>query len=93
MTRLGFSLTKYKKWVCIDGHERADVVQYRKEYIDRMENFDSRNLVRVYHDECIFHSNDDQQFFWCDGSFNPVKSKSEGRVIMVSDFRRKRVGS
>ena len=29
----------------------------------RMENFDRRNLVRVYHDECIFHSNDDQQFF------------------------------
>ena len=54
--------------------------------MDRMENFDRRNLVRVYHDECIFHSNDDRQFFWCDGSFNPVKSKSEGRAIMVSDF-------
>ena len=89
MTRLGFSVIKYKKWVYVDGHERADVVQYREEYIDRMEDFDRRNLVRVYHDECIFHSNDDQQVFWCDGSFNPVKSKSEGRVIMVSDFRRR----
>ena len=51
-----------------------------------MEEFDRSGFIRVYHDECIFHSNDDQPSFWCDGSFNPVKSKSEGRAIMVSDF-------
>ena len=49
-----------------------------------MEEFDRSDLIRVYHDECIFHN--DQHSFWCDGSFNPVKSKSEGRAIMVSDF-------
>ena len=71
--------------VYIDGHERADVVQRRGEYFDEMEEFDRIGLIRVYHD-CIFHSNDDQPSFWCDASFNPVKSKSEGRAIMVSDF-------
>lgn len=34
---LGFRRSKYKKGIYIDGHERADVVEARKEFVSYME--------------------------------------------------------
>ena len=41
---LGFELTTTKKGVYIDGHERADVVEYRKLYIKKLDIWDKTHL-------------------------------------------------
>ena len=55
LIRLGYRLTRIKKGVYMDGHERADVVTYRdgeflpkmKEWERRMVHFEGPDLVRV----------------------------------------------
>lgn len=37
LKKIGFKLRKVKKGVCIDGHEREDVVKARREFIDYLE--------------------------------------------------------
>ena len=85
--KLGFKQVSSKKGIYIDGHERADVVEYRKLYLKRLdilakthlppplcsdeptchaspscidESSPYRKLVLNFHDDSIFHSNDDQ---------------------------------
>ena len=84
--KLSFEQVSSKKGIYIDGHEQADVVEYRKLYLKRLDilanthlppplcsdepschasplgNADTtahRKLVLIFHDESIFHSNDD----------------------------------
>ena len=40
----------------------------------------------LFHDESIFHSNDDQNLKWGVKGENIMKGKSKGAGIMVSDF-------
>ena len=50
------------------------------------ETSDRRKLVLIFHDESTFHSNDDQGWMWAEKGKQPIKPKSQGRRIMVSDF-------
>lgn len=102
MHKLGFTYRQFSKGVYFDGHERADVIQDRKEYVATMSLYESRFLtahsptlspqctqwpvIRLFHDESTFHSNADQAFHWSDGSTQALKQKSLGQAIMVSDF-------
>ena len=45
-----------------------------------------RQLVLIFHDESIFHSNDDQGWMWGEKGKTILKPKGQGRGIMVSDF-------
>ena len=45
-----------------------------------------RKLVLIFHDESTFHSNNDQGWMWAENGKQPIKPKSQGRGIMVSDF-------
>ena len=45
-----------------------------------------RELVLIFHDESIFHSNDDQGWMWGEKGKTVLKPKGQGRGIMVSDF-------
>ena len=45
-----------------------------------------RNFVLIFHDESIFHSNDDQRWMWGEKGKIILKPKGQGRGIMVSDF-------
>ena len=106
---LGFSPTSHKKGVYIDGHERPDVVSYRKLFIRKMEilgqthqpppscsdNVITENigdpsakkkLVLIFHDESIYHSNEDQGWQWSEEGKITIKPKGLGRGLMVSDF-------
>lgn len=53
---LGMNYVKYTKGLYIDGHERADVVSYRDDFLDRMSNhekffykYESDDMARVAH--------------------------------------------
>ena len=112
--KLGFEQVSSKKGIYIDGHERADVVEYRKLYLKKLNILSSthlppplcsdeaschaplplsddepsphRKLVLIFHDESIFHSNDDQGWMWGEKGKTILKPKGQGRGIMVSDF-------
>ena len=45
-----------------------------------------KQLVMIYHDESIFHSNEDQGWAWAEKWGQQIKPKGQGRGIMVSDF-------
>ena len=106
--KLGFSPSSTKKGVYIDGHERQDVVDYRKPFLKKMEILETthaqpprasneaqvitesdsskKQLVMIYHNESIFHSNEDQGWAWAQKWGQQIKSKRQGRGIMISDF-------
>ena len=104
--QLGFEPASTKKGVFIDGHERSDVVEYRKLYLRKLEilesthappppisgepapvsSSDRRKLVLIFHDEVVYHSNDDQKWMWSEKGKQPIRPKSQGRALMVSDF-------
>ena len=91
----------HTKGVYFDGHEREDVVNYRTEFLDKVEELDrkciyeghtprlfegEKPLIHIHHDESTFFSNADQKCYWADGSTAVLKQKSLGQSIMVSDF-------
>ena len=82
-----------------DGHEREDVVAYRKTFVEKLSNLDRRciysghepilypnekPLIIVHHDESTFYANADQSCYWADDSVTILKQKSLGQSIMVS---------
>lgn len=106
---LGFRPQSHKKGIYIDGHERADVTEYRNLYIRKLEILEttclppppcpgglikvnvgnpaaSKHLVLIYHDECIFYANKGQSILWAEEGKVPIRPKTQGRGIMVSDF-------
>jgi hypothetical protein len=44
MILLGFKYGKWKKGVYVDGHERGDVVSYRKKFLERFVNYRKRTI-------------------------------------------------
>ena len=91
----------YKSVYYFDGHEREDVTEYRKEFVDRMFELDrkciypghtpqlrgEKPVIQIHHDESTFYANADQSKHWGDGTMkNILKQKSLGQAIMVSDF-------
>ena len=100
---LDFSIMISKKGVYIEGHERNDVVDYRKICLRRLEIISSchapplvceeeitercfgphrNDPIFLFHDESIFHSNDDRG-----GKGNqPIKPKGLGFGILVSNL-------
>lgn len=51
MNKLGFQFRELKKGSYVDGHERPDVVQYRDEFLIRMEVYQKR-MIRFIGDDC-----------------------------------------
>ena len=98
---LGFTQKHHHKTVYFDGHEREDVVAYRKEYVNKMDELDRRclypghtpellpgekPLIQIHHDESTFYANADQSSHWGDGALSILKQKSLGQSVKVSDF-------
>lgn len=59
--RLGFSWKEIKKGIFIDGHERPDVVEYRKEFLEEMQRLsayfvefapDGQMMEKIYPGDC-----------------------------------------
>lgn len=46
----------------------------------------TKHLVLIYHDECIFHANEGQTVLWAEDGKVPIRPKTQGRGLMVSDF-------
>ena len=105
----GFKYEHYRKGLYHDGHERNDVVTYRKEYLRRLEILQathkppplpsdgeaslpignssaSKELVLIYHDESVFHANEDHAYSWAESGRRIIKPKGQGQGLMVSDF-------
>ncbi|KAF7984968.1 hypothetical protein HWV62_9917 [Athelia sp. TMB] len=45
-----------------------------------------RCIIIQYHDECCFHANDEAKSLWLREGEQPLRKKSQGRLIHVSDF-------
>lgn len=99
LLELGFCRMHHQKGVYFDGHERDDVVTYRKQFLREIDkksltcnsntpvlDAGEKPLIRVVHDECTFFANSDQTYFWEDDETNVLRQKSLGASIMVSDF-------
>ncbi|KAG2207326.1 hypothetical protein INT45_012432 [Circinella minor] len=109
MVEWGYSYRASKKTVYYDGHERVDVVQYRKEWASKMveysqfmEKYDENDvnkvtmptlpegqqqIVMVTQDESTFYSNESPNNLWLLNNENPLRNKSPGGSIMVSEFQ------
>ena len=99
---LGFEMSNHQKGVFFDGHDRDDVVTYRKDLLEQLAKFDETTItpstpspsvideenkyIRIYHDESTFYANTDQTRFWNDGESQVLRQKSLGSSITVSDF-------
>lgn len=104
----GYKYDEKKKGVYYDGHERPDVIKYRKEWLKRMFEYqkymkdfngdmldivlepqlksEEKELVQITHDECHFYANDGQRKIWMKDDEDILRSKHQGRSIMVSAF-------
>ena len=85
-----------------DGHDRDDVVQYRKDFLAKLERLDEKSvkfdnivpqleaeekpLIWVVHDESTYYAKCDQSYFWGDEQTNVLRQKSLGSSIIVYDF-------
>ncbi|KAG2214149.1 hypothetical protein INT45_012098 [Circinella minor] len=109
MVEWGYSYRANKKAVYYDGHERADVVQYRKEWASKMVEYNhfmekyneddvtkvtlpdlpegQKQIVMVTQDESTFYSNELPTNLWLLENENPIRNKSPGGSIMVSEFQ------
>ena len=92
--QLRFGPLSTKKEVYIDGHERSDVVDYRKIYLRKLEALESTHAPhpptsdepapepsdrrKLVHDESTYHYNDDQGWMWAEKGKQPIKPKSQG---------------
>ena len=100
--RLGYRPQSHRKGIYIDGHERQDVVDYRKKYLDTMKQFYDTHLpppppsdemapvppplVLIFLDECIFSTNEGQLWAWATGEDAVIQPKTKGAGIMISDY-------
>ena len=46
----------------------------------------ARTLVLIFHDETVFHTNEDKAYSWTENGRMKLKPKGQGRGIMISDF-------
>lgn len=110
--RMGYDWKEVKKGIYKDGHERADVIQYRQEvFLKTLEELrprmpfpifntagevvmiqkpslpDSVTLcIPITHDECTCNANDGPHHHWIRGDENPIRSKSRGQGLHISEF-------
>jgi hypothetical protein len=45
MDEFGFEYSEVKKGMYMDGHERADVITYREEFLERMAGYEERMII------------------------------------------------
>lgn len=85
------TLAMHRKGLYKDGHERRDVIEYRKQYcLDLLAARGDKDTVVVYHDECIVESNDGIKQSWIladgEGSGQKMYRKNRGPSLMISGF-------
>ncbi|POW15576.1 hypothetical protein PSHT_06968 [Puccinia striiformis] len=83
MYKIGFRPPKHSKSLYYDGHERADVVESRKKYLDDVARLRSYS---VKYDGKDFHAQERPQLSWLLPGTTELRSKSPGRLIHISDF-------
>lgn len=102
LKELGWVRSRRKQGLYKDGHEREDVVQYRKEFVEKMKDIERRRikhkddrphleegekpLIFYTHDEATFQSNDGTRYVYHPANEAPFFKKGGGATFMVSDF-------
>ncbi|POG72245.1 hypothetical protein GLOIN_2v1773911 [Rhizophagus irregularis DAOM 181602=DAOM 197198] len=69
---LGYSFQSQKQGTYYDGHERPDVVEYRKLFLDKIYSYE-RYMAKY-------------EGVWTKTGELPLRKKGNGRSIMVSEF-------
>ena len=72
---LGFNMSDHQKGVFFDGHDREDVIAYRRDLLDQLDEttitpstpcpsvVNAEKYIRIYRDESTFYANADQTRF------------------------------
>src|SRR5438128_4161038 len=136
LKKLGFVFSRFTKGIYFDGHERSDVVEFCKKFLEDMTELSiiillHRNIcseinflyfsryqkmmpvftgnqleirtdpelnefehlhILVTHDESTFDSNDGRREGWHPRNEQPLRKKSRGRSIHVSEFLTETIG-
>jgi hypothetical protein len=69
MFEMGFFMKDVKKGLYFDGHEREDVVEYRKKFLERLQNLS--NLMSVFEGEDMIE-------------IEPVLTPGQKKIIMIN---------
>ncbi|CAM9780886.1 unnamed protein product, partial [Heterosigma akashiwo] len=86
---LGCTFKGQGKDVYYDGHERDDVVKYRKEFLARLKKYqDDTDTVVVYQDEVVYRSHECQNMYW----HLPEDASNGEPVNVVLKSQRRREG-
>ena len=114
LKKMGWEYKAHSKDIYFDGHERPDVVEYRREFLEKMESlerympvFEGENMDEekwpsleqnekfhsfVVHDESTFFSNDGLKKFWAPEGEQPLRPKTQGSSLHVSEFLCETIG-
>ena len=98
MFELGFFMTEVKKGLYFDGHQREDVVKYRKKYLSHlMSVFEGdmieiepvltpgqKKIIMINHDKSRIAANDGKKTLYLEESENILQKKGAGTCLMVS---------
>jgi len=84
-------VVKYRHEVFLPamGKFEARMVRYEGPELNRVEPVlapGERQIITQFHDECCFHANDAARSLWLKDGEQPLRKKSRGRLIHVSDF-------
>lgn len=63
------------------NEETGELKKIMPEVVD-----DQPRIIIQYHDESCFHANDEARSLWLQAGEQPLRKKSQGRLIHVSDF-------
>jgi hypothetical protein len=84
--RIGYRYGSSSPGVYMDGHERDDVVQSRREFCQKISELEKMSdIVFIAQDESVYHAKDGISKEWIDKNTN-LKKKGKGKGIMVSGW-------
>ncbi|KAJ3492884.1 hypothetical protein NLJ89_g11145 [Agrocybe chaxingu] len=97
LKKLNWRYTHKQNGMYIDGHEREDVVAYRKAFVSRWQEYEKSGfpvpqigrfrLILVTHNESTFYENNRRKTKWTHfQEKTTMERKGEGPSIMVSEF-------
>ncbi|OAD78784.1 hypothetical protein PHYBLDRAFT_185350 [Phycomyces blakesleeanus NRRL 1555(-)] len=87
-TNGGYIFRKNSKGIYYDGHERADVIEYRKKWANRMMGCKTKMARFSENDEVTMPQlSTDEKAMWLVEGENPIRKKGPGMSLMISEFK------
>jgi hypothetical protein len=83
LSRLGFYYSAATLGLYFDGHERPDVVAYRKKLCEFIEEEMKLGSIFIFQDESIYHAKERRNMGWHEKG-SSFRRKGDGKGLMIS---------